>query len=324
MKACPVCGNDRFFIYSEGGELVCPVCGYVFRDRMEDEGPEWKAIDLEEREKRARAGSPLTLTIHDFGLSTVIGNRGGRNPEEDARLRRMRRLHARMRTSTSAEKSLANLLIRLSEIGTSLSLPKIVMEAASKTLRIAIMSKGVKSKSIVGMAAGALYLACRRYNTGRTLSEIAKAAGVSKRFVAKYYRLIRKEIEDGHIPPPSIDRYIDKFVNVLKLNPKIEEIALKLFEKTSNSKIFDGKSPAGFAAAYLYIASALVGMKVPQKDLADVAEVTEVTVRNRCKEIMGGFTIRLVPKVEEDHMASDEYKVKMLIKDVKRLMEKAK
>jgi len=45
-----------------------------------------------------------------------------------------------------------------------------------------------------------------------------------------------------------------------------------------------GKSPTGYAAAAIYAASLLCNEKKTQREVADVAQVTEVTIRNRYQE----------------------------------------
>jgi len=43
----------------------------------------------------------------------------------------------------------------------------------------------------------------------------------------------------------------------------------------------------------LYIASILLGQSVLQRDISSVSGVTEVTIRNRCKEILSGFKLKV-------------------------------
>jgi len=69
---CPECRGSRFIRDYETAEIVCINCGYVIEEKMEDMGPEWRAFDGEQRAKRTRVGAPLTYTIHDKGLSTMI------------------------------------------------------------------------------------------------------------------------------------------------------------------------------------------------------------------------------------------------------------
>jgi len=47
-----------------------------------------------------------------------------------------------------------------------------------------------------------------------------------------------------------------------------------------------GRGPTGIAAAALYVASLIHGEKRTQREVADVAGVTEVTIRNRYKELI--------------------------------------
>src|SRR4030043_308139 len=71
-RICPECSGTRFIKDYETAEIVCIDCGYVVEEKIEDTGPEWRAFDDEQREKRARVGAPMTFTIHDKGLSTMI------------------------------------------------------------------------------------------------------------------------------------------------------------------------------------------------------------------------------------------------------------
>jgi transcription initiation factor TFIIB len=294
---CPSCKNALIGDYYNG-EQVCPRCGYVAAEQAEDRGPEWKAIDLAEKERRVRVGAPRTLALHDFGLTTEIGSlmrdSHGRSLDPYMRMTvgKMRKWQTRIRTSSSEERGLSNVLARITEVASVLSLPKMVSETAAHIYRTSARMKVAKSKSILGMTAASIYLACRKCGVGRTLKEVARAARVDKHTLAKYYRLVLKEVERDYVPPPSVEKYISKLVNVARIDPKVERLALQLAHKTHDTKISSGKAPAGLAAAYVYISSVLLGEHVPQREIAEVAEVTEVTVRNRCREILDTFLIR--------------------------------
>jgi len=77
---------------------------------------------------------------------------------------------------------------------------------------------------------------------------------------------------------------------------KIERLALEIAKKTENHLLSDGKSPNGIAAAYLYVASILLGVNILQMDISKLAGVTEVTIRNRCKDILTSYKITLKMK----------------------------
>lgn len=293
---CPVCGN-RLIGDSEKGERVCPSCGFVTTGSV-DEGPEWKAIDLEEKSKRVRVGSPTTLTLHDLGLSTDISTEmrdsHGKHldPAMRATVEKMKKWQSRIRTINSQERSLSIVLSKISEVCSNLSLPRNVAETAALIYRTSVKLKVAKSKSIMGMTAATVYLACRKCGVSRTLKEVARAAGLEKGNVAKYFRLILKDVEKNYIPPPSVEKHISKLVNLAKIDPRVEHLALNVSRQTNDSKISSGKAPAGLAAAYVYMSSVMLGEHLPQREVAEFAEVTEVTVRNRCRELLDNYIIR--------------------------------
>ncbi len=294
--SCPVCGN-RLIGDTEKGERVCPACGYVTYAPA-DEGPEWKAIDLEEKNKRVRVGSPTTLALHDLGLTTEISatmrDSHGKylDPAMRASVQKMKKWQSRIRTISSEERGLSNVLSKISELCENLNLPQNVAETAAQIYRTSARMKVAKSKSILGMTAATVYLACRKCSVSRTLKEVARAAGLEKGTVARYFRLVLKEVEKDYVPPPSVEKYISKLVNMAKIDPKVEHLALTLSRKTNDSKISSGKAPAGLAAAYVYLSSVILGEHLPQREVAEFAEVTEVTVRNRCREILDNYVIR--------------------------------
>lgn len=292
---CPNCRRPLIGDYDKG-EVLCPKCGLVIVDHVQDMSPEWKALDPEDKLKRVRVGAPRTLALHDFGLTTEIGDiphdSGSLSPYMRASLETMKRWQRRIRTSSSQERGLSDVLARISEISENLSLPDNITETAAHIYRTSAKMKFAKSKSIIGMAAASVYLACRKCGIGRTIKEVAKAASIDKGSVAKYYRLIIRETENDYVPPHPVQKYISKLVNIAKIDPKVERLALNLAAEMKDSKISSGKAPAGLAAAYIYISAVMQGQHLPQREIAEIAEVTEVTVRNRCREILDNFTIK--------------------------------
>jgi len=293
---CPNCG-DRLIGDAEKGEQVCQACGYV-APAAADEGPEWKAIDLEEKSKRVRVGSPTTLTLHDLGLSTDIGSdmrdSHGKHldPTMRATVEKMKKWQSRIRTINSQERGLSIVLAKITEVCDNLNLPRNVAETAAHIYRTSVKLKVAKSKSIMGMTAATVYLACRKCGVSRTLKEVARASGIEKGSVAKYYRLILKDVEKEYVPPASVEKHISKLVNIAKIDTRVEHLALLLARSTNDSKISSGKAPAGLAAAYVYMSSVMRGEHLPQREVAEFAEVTEVTVRNRCRELLDNYIIR--------------------------------
>jgi len=266
-------------------------CGFVVAAKLADRGPEWRAFDDEQRAKRARVGAPLTFTIHDKGLSTMIdwhdrdiyGKR--LSPGQKAQIYRLRKWQRRIRVSDATERNLAFALSEISKIANSLSLPKNILETASVIYRKAVKERLIRGRSIQGVTAAAIYVACRQCGLARTLDEIAQASNINKKEVGRSYRFLVKEL-DYFIPPLKPSQYVTKFSNQLTMQGKVEEIAHKILAAAKELKLTSGRGPTGIAAAASYIASVLTGERKTQREIAEIAQVTEVTIRNRYKELV--------------------------------------
>ncbi len=290
-RVCPVCGSTGFIYDPRRGEIVCAKCGYVLEENVVDEGPEWRAFDPDQRAKRARTGAPMTLMIHDKGLSTDIDWR-----DKDihgnqisgmyrSKLRRLRMWQRRMRINDAAERNLAFALSELDRMAAQMRLPRRVKEAAAALYRKAVMKKLIRGRSIEGMVSAALYAACRMEGIPRTLDEIAAVSKVSKKEIGRSYRFMARGL-NLNLRPTSPIEYVDRFGDALNVSARTKKRAKEILKEAIERGITSGKGPTGLAAAALYVASLLEGEKKTQREVAEVAHVTEVTVRNRYKELV--------------------------------------
>ena len=291
IQTCPECSSARLMRDYETAELVCMDCGFVVAQKIPDRGPEWRAFDDEQRAKRTRVGAPLTYTIHDKGLSTMIDWHDrdiygkSLSPGQKAQVYRLRKWQRRIRVSDATERNLAFALSEITKIANNLSLPKNILETASVIYRKAVKERLIRGRSIQGVTAAAIYLACRQCGLARTLEEIAQSSTVNKKEVGRSYRFLIKEL-DYSIPPLRPSQYITKFSNQLTMQGKVEEIAHKVLIAAKELKLTSGRGPTGIAAAASYIASVLTGERKTQREIAEIAQVTEVTIRNRYKELV--------------------------------------
>ncbi|MBS7643123.1 transcription initiation factor IIB [Candidatus Bathyarchaeota archaeon] len=296
IRKCPECGSTRVIRDYEQGEVVCMDCGYVVDDRITDSGPEWRAFDDEQRAKRTRVGAPLTFTIHDKGLSTMIDwhdrDTYGKDlsPGQRAQVYRLRKWQRRVRVSDATERNLAFALSELSKMSSSLNLPKNILETASVIYRKAVKKRLIRGRSIQGVTAAALYMSCRQCGVARTLDEIAHVSTVNKKEIGRSYRFMVKELET-FVPPSTPSYYVSRFSNQLGLAGKVETIALRTLQVAGSMRLTSGRGPTGIAAAATYIASVLAGEKRTQREIAEIANVTEVTIRNRYKELLDRLEI---------------------------------
>ena len=296
---CPVCNSTHLTKDYSRAELVCEKCGLVIDGEIMDHGPEWRAFDSEQREKRARTGSPMTYTIHDKGLSTTIGwqNRdsyGKSIPTRNrAQLYRLRKWQIRTRISDGTERNLAHALTSLDRMSSSLSLPRNVRETAAMIYRKAVRQKLIRGRSIEGVTAAVLYAACRQCNVPRTLEEISSISQMKKKEIGRNYRNISRKLELKLLPTTPQD-YVSRFCSQLKLCTDVQVKTLEILKKASFNELTSGRGPTGLAAAALYIASVLCGERRTQREVAEIAGVTEVTIRNRYKELAEKLDIDII------------------------------
>jgi len=177
LTECPECDSGHIVRDYKRGEVTCRNCGLVVDDQVIDQGPEWRAFDSEQNERRARGGAPMTVMIHDKGLSTDIGwgSRdiyGNNVPTKNrSQVYRMRKWQNRTRASNSADRNLAQALNELNRLASKIGLHRQVREEAAMLYRRAVQDNLVRGRSVEGVAAAALYGACRRCEVPRTLSE---------------------------------------------------------------------------------------------------------------------------------------------------------
>ena len=296
---CPSCGSTHLTKDYSRAELVCEKCGLVIDAEIMDQGPEWRAFDSEQREKKARTGAPMTYTIHDKGLSTTIGwqNRdayGKSIPTRNrAQLYRLRKWQTRTRISDGTERNLALALSALDRMSSALSLPRNVRETAAMIYRKAVRQKLIRGRSIEGVTAAVLYAACRQCNVPRTLEEISSVAQMKKKEIGRNYRNISRKLELKLLPTTPQD-YISRFCSQLKLSNDVQVKTMEILKHAARKELTSGRGPTGVAAAALYIASVICGERRTQREVAEVAGVTEVTIRNRYKEIAKKLDIDIV------------------------------
>ncbi len=290
ITKCPECSSTQLIRDYERGELICNKCGLVIDDSYIDQGPEWRAFDSEQSDSRSRAGSPMTYTIHDKGLSTDISwknkdSYGKSIPTRNrAQLYRLRKWQKRIKVSNAAERNLSQALQELERMASNLSIPNDVRESAAVIYRKAVKQNMIRGRSIEGVVAGSIYAACRITNVPRTLDEIASVTRVKKKEIGRTYRIMGRYLK-LNILPSKPDDYVNRFCSKLKLSAEARRKANDILKMARENDLTSGKGPTGVAAAAIYIASLMTGERRTQRSVAEVAGVTEVTIRNRYKEL---------------------------------------
>ena len=287
---CPECSGKDLIEDYERGEIVCGVCGLVIRENIMNIGPEWRAFTKQEMEQRSRVGVPFSLTLHDKGLSTVIdkANRDafGRKIPASTRLQmlRLRKWQIRSKVHSSIDRNLAQAMAELDRLSDKVRIPNAVKEKAALIYRRALDKGLVRGRSILAIITAAVYAACRLSQTPRTLKEISAASLAEEKNVARCYRLLLTEL---NLKMPIIDlkRRVPKVASKIGLREKTQQRAIGIIRMAEKKRLVAGKEPMGLVAAALYIACVLEGERRTQKEVAEAARVTEVTVRNRYRDL---------------------------------------
>ena len=301
---CPEC-RSTLIDDIHSGEKICSGCGLVAMEQMSDYGPESRGSSPEDKMKTTRASGQTTYSQHDLGIRTeiAIGTKdfSGRTISSDVanQMYNLRKWQTRIRVASPRERRLANILSKIGETCQALSLPRNVTETASMIYRNFEGQAEAKGKSVACMSAATIYMACKQCDVVRSLDEICASTGSTKdekmnvKLTAKYYRMLVMELGSKTAPVVTLEKYISKIANLAKLEVRVERLAAEIAQKTEDHNLADGKAPNGLAAAYLYIASTLLGQSILQRDVSSVAGITEVTIRNRCKEILSAYKMKV-------------------------------
>lgn len=298
---CPECGGKDVVMDLEKGERICASCGLVVSDHRIDTGPEWRAFTADEKDARSRAGAPASYTIHDKGLSTMIDWRdhdsSGKkfSAKKRSEIYRLRKWQIRTRVHSSVDRNLAQAMSELDRLSSQLGLNKSIKELAALLYRKLIVRRLARSRSIDAMVGAAIYAACRLREAPRSLEEISRHSRVSKKKIGQHYRLLVEKLK-LRMPISDPANYVPRFIAQLKLPGRVQRRVLQILEDAKNQRtLVTGRDPRGLAAAAIYIASILEDARVTQRDIAMAAGVTEVTVRNRYKELVQKLGITMAP-----------------------------
>jgi len=285
-QRCPSCTKTKMILDNNTGELFCSFCGFVMTEKLIEGGPEWRSSSNDGTD-RSRVGAGTSITMHDMGLSTIIGQQNkdatGKplNSSMKKSIDRLRTWDSRSQVNSSSERNLRQALSEMDKMKAKLSLTEPVIQKAAYIYRKAIERKLVKGRSIHGLVAACIYASCRNTETSRTLDDVANGINVRRKDVARCYRLIFREL-DLKIPVPDPVNGVSRIASIAGLGEKTKRKAISILNKAKKLGIVAGKDPMGIAAAALYLACITSGGSKTQKEISIASGVTEVTIRNRC------------------------------------------
>ena len=291
-EECRVCGSTQLVTIPDSGEIVCEHCGAVISDKTEEK--EWRTFVTSTAGKKGddenRMGMPFSLARSDKGLSTIIGrtNKDAKgtkiNSSMISAIERLRRWDSRIKVYTSTDKNLTQAFAQLDTLKDKLGLPSAVIEKTAYIYRKAQENRLVVGRSISALLAAAIYAACREMGIPRTLNDIARKSNVKRKSVAKYYRQLLLEL-DLMIPMVEPMKCITRIANKAKVSEKTKHHAINIMNTVIENEISAGKDPMGLAATVIYASCIKTGEIKTQKQLADAADISDMTLRTRLKDL---------------------------------------
>ncbi len=291
---CSICGSEQLVTIPDSGEIVCEHCGVVISDKTEEKGPEWRtsakvAVGGEGNDEN-RTGMPFSLARSDMGLSTIIGRtnkdaKGSKiNSSMLSAIERLRTWDSRTQVYTSTDKNLTQAFAQLYTLKDKLGLPSAVIEKTAYIYRKAQENRLVLGRSISAVLVAAIYTACREMGIPRTLNDIATKSNVKRKSVAKCYRQLLLGL-DLKIPMVDPIKCITRIANKAQITEKTKHHAINLMNIVTEIEISAGKDPMGLAATVIYASCIRTGEIKTQKEIANAADITDMTLRTRLKDL---------------------------------------
>lgn len=294
---CEQCKGRTVIFDMVSSEYVCSSCGCVANDRFFNSENSTGYLGQSGFSDRSRTGLPESLAIHHKGLSTLIGlgdtdARGkALEPAQRLKMQRLRTWNNRSQLNDSISRNLEKALKFLNNFGDKLYLSQAVMESAAYIYRKAAIKKLAKGRSTLGLVGAALYAACRETATPKTISDVASVCNLSSKDVMAHYKLILRELS-LQMPVLHGPDYVTLIANRLDLSEKTKREALKIFSEVQQNRISIGKNPRALAGAVIYLASQTCNEFLRQVEICQVADISTVSLRKRCKEIKSNLEVQ--------------------------------
>src|SRR3989339_401513 len=271
VKRCPECGSVDLTYDDHKGEIICNECGLIVEEKMVDSGQD-AGGQFDKSDKKGRGGAPMSMQKFDKGLTTNVGEISDIYKLEAGQTRKFLRLKKwQERVSTSIERNLRLAMAELRVIASYLNLPNVVRDEASRIYNYVLQRGLVRGRSMESVIAACLYAACRSYNIPRTLDEMATASDVERKEIGRTYRFIIRKL-GIKVTQSSPKDYISRFSSLLHLSPKTQNEALNVLKEAEKVELTSGRGPAG---------------------------ITEVTIRNRYKELIDKLDLETKIKQKE-------------------------
>ncbi|KAL2267102.1 hypothetical protein VTJ83DRAFT_4379 [Remersonia thermophila] len=295
ILVCPECKEHPPNLVEEysSGDVVCGSCGLCL-DRIIDTRSEWRTFSGDDNggDDPSRVGDGPNLMLDGDQLQTSIAYDGGKGARSLA--------HTQNKiTLDKNAKALMNAYNDIQALTDSISAGSQVATTAKSIYKLVVDNNALKGKSQEAIIAGCIFVACRQTGVPRTFRELYGLTKVSKKEIGRVFKLLEKflnsmggeeavvkaiggfvqhyEAKSSTRPEELCIRYCSNlnFINRVR----VESVARRLAEKSSDITDLAGRSPLSVAAACIYMASHLVGEPRTTKQISVASSVSDGTVK---------------------------------------------
>jgi transcription initiation factor TFIIB len=297
---CSQCGYPELIYDPDTAEMICGRCGIVVSDVTVDRGPEWRGFTPEERISKRRTGAPISNMYYDKGLSTSFSPKDvkGLKGEDRKRMWRMKKWDTSVKLDETMMRNLSNALTELDQLADTLHVPEGIKEQAATLYRKALEKDLIRGRTITGFVAASLYAACRSAKVPRSLKAVAEASTQDIKTISRTYRLLLQEL-DVKMPIDYPMKFVPKIASQVKVRRDTERVTQEILSRAREEKVLTGKDPRGMAAAALYMACKTTDDKGTQREIAEAAGTSEVTLRNRLRDLEKLFGVQAISGLKE-------------------------
>jgi len=267
------------------GEQICKNCGQVLIHNMVDPSSDGFNTNFE----NTRTGPKISMTMHDGGLSTVIGKSNFDSSGKaipygmKSSLNRMRMWDSRSKAKTTSQRNLMIALLEINKLKEKMSLSDAIIERSAYFYRKAAEKKLIRGRTVKGIVGACIYAACRDLGTTRTIIEISKCMLERRNIIARSYRLLFQQLS-LEVPVPDPTSSIVRFSNNMELSEKIKRDAIFILDTLKEKQVVAGKKPDAVAATVIYMACIKNNESISQQKISEISGITGITIRNRLKE----------------------------------------
>ncbi len=288
---CSTCKSGRLITDIDSAEVVCESCGLVSPGKAIENPAMWITFESDnDSNRRQRVGLPNSIAFHDMGLSTIIGSQNKDstghplNTHVNSSIQRLRTWDARSRSNISGHRNLMQAFSELSRLKDKLGLTNTIVEKAAYIYRKAEEKQMIRGRSMSAILAAAIYIACRELGAPKSFREMTESSQVKSKAIRHCYRLLAIEL-DAKAPLIEPSKYIARIANKAGISEKTKRLALTMMKEITKNEISAGKNPVALAATVLYLSCLARNENQTQMKIAAAAGTTEVSIRNRSKDL---------------------------------------